>query len=794
MKTRKIVPRHESTMPLKFETEYLLQQAIAGLLSKMPNVSGVQILQGAQEYGKDIVFYVPGGLADKLLCACVVKNTKITGQVSASSGARTVMLQAQQALDTPHVAATGSDEWVQHVYIITPYPIDPSAVSAIQGALKEKRGQVEFIGGPALFDLFRKYWPDFVADEADAISRYIAVAKDTFEQNHPISEVASMYQLGTVEKGTAWIHVPQSFERTIATYGSGDGVERLVPNLGVEWKKRDLKTAATALHRLGGVMRIIAEWGLWDLQKANRFDETVVAVCREMEAAWREAMHRQYKVALDKVDRVGPDAAVVLANRSSLEESLEESLAQLRATANLALVDGVDRVCKDAASLISAKPARSSLFNDHRFLPACVITDFASVLPPGFLEEEAKYTWRFELADLQNNYSLLVVGSAGYGKTSFCRWSFLNDAERLKAGTSDRVPIYVALHKAGSAPLNAFQDLFRCAVGRSGLVAGVDSEDATKTRIYLDGLDEVAEDKARRQIVLLARQKIESDPDTQIVITSRSYVQGPWLSWLPRLSLSGFTETQIDRLVSEWFDGRAEEVSRFKTQLKATPALGELMRVPLIATLVILVFRQTRRLPESRARVYDVFVDLMCEGWNLAKRLLRTSRFGLRVKKAVLGKVAITAHRRKSRGFSERDIHDAVEACVAKAVCEDWTELKEELFQDGLISRSGVHCEFAHLSFQEFLAAKELLGEPTHLQLKRALADYLRGDDWWLEALRFYVGLSASPRETYDWIIKQADKLSESDTEECAGGDPNDRAEALLESVIENFPEAPMAF
>ena len=86
----------------RFDSEGLLQQAIAGLLRRMPNVTGVQILQGAQEYGKDVIFYVPG-LADTLLCACVVKNTVISGQVSSTSGARTVFLQAQQALDTPHV-------------------------------------------------------------------------------------------------------------------------------------------------------------------------------------------------------------------------------------------------------------------------------------------------------------------------------------------------------------------------------------------------------------------------------------------------------------------------------------------------------------------------------------------------------------------------------------------------------------------------------------------------------------------------------------------------------------------
>src|SRR5437879_3250843 len=63
----------------RFPSEALLQQAIAGLLTRMPDTSGVQILQGSQEFGKDLIFYHRGGFDEQTLCACVVKNTKITG-------------------------------------------------------------------------------------------------------------------------------------------------------------------------------------------------------------------------------------------------------------------------------------------------------------------------------------------------------------------------------------------------------------------------------------------------------------------------------------------------------------------------------------------------------------------------------------------------------------------------------------------------------------------------------------------------------------------------------------------
>lgn len=48
-----------------FPNEAVLQQALAKLLSKIPGHSGVQILQGSQEIGKDLIFYSPGAFGER---------------------------------------------------------------------------------------------------------------------------------------------------------------------------------------------------------------------------------------------------------------------------------------------------------------------------------------------------------------------------------------------------------------------------------------------------------------------------------------------------------------------------------------------------------------------------------------------------------------------------------------------------------------------------------------------------------------------------------------------------------
>jgi hypothetical protein len=76
-----------------FPSERVLQHALARLLAKIPGHSGVQILQGPDELGKELIFYTPRPFGTKDLNACVVKNTKITGDAKNTVRAPTVVLR-----------------------------------------------------------------------------------------------------------------------------------------------------------------------------------------------------------------------------------------------------------------------------------------------------------------------------------------------------------------------------------------------------------------------------------------------------------------------------------------------------------------------------------------------------------------------------------------------------------------------------------------------------------------------------------------------------------------------------
>lgn len=110
-----------NTREVRFNSEAILQEAIAGLLEIIEHVQGVQILQGQQEYGKDIIFWARGPVHELIPCACVIKNIKISGTVGSSKDARTILFQAEQALDTPFIDATGAEFQVYRVYVLSIY-------------------------------------------------------------------------------------------------------------------------------------------------------------------------------------------------------------------------------------------------------------------------------------------------------------------------------------------------------------------------------------------------------------------------------------------------------------------------------------------------------------------------------------------------------------------------------------------------------------------------------------------------------------------------------------------------
>lgn len=755
-----------------FSSEILLQQAIAGLLMKMPDITGVQILQGTQEYGKDIIFYMRGGFAEQMLCACVVKNTKITGNVDNTRGARTIFHQAEQAFDTCHIDESGRDIPVERVYIVSPFDLPPSTISSIKGKLQSRGGQVRFISGSMLFDLFKQYWPDYLADEAEVIEQHLRQIQDDHVIDTNLTALAFQYNLGEVSSEARKVYVAQSFYREVLSYAVNQSLVK-IPDIKDQTRKTEVDEVVLFLNRVDSVLSQLNEWGLCDSYEEITFQAELTQLLEKFNLEWDNllrAKKAQLPAILIKLQQLLAPLSKLTEKRKKIVDDIEAELENLRRAIALTKLSGCE------------------LLSSQSFLNSCYLDDCIHTIPEGMFQVTNKKRVEFSKNLLDEWAShLLIVGAPGYGKTSFCRWQALQDAEKYNSGLSTILPIYIPLHKLARGRLGSFEQTFLGRLGKSALLSETSQNLKTKVRIYLDGLDEVASVERRREIIDLAREGSKDTSSYQIIVTARDYVYGKWLGWLPRVALNGFDDPDIREFVDKWIGLKTKIGEDFLEQLYKTTSLLSLMRIPLLATLIVLVFKQTGKLPENKTKLYESFVDLLSGGWDVTKGVLRESKFGQRIKISVLSNLAFTTHMRKYRVFTDDDIQAAIRPIFSVSSLSDWQLLRDEFITDGLVNKAGSVLQFAHFSFQEFLAAKYLIGCPQPVRASRALESYLYGDDWWREMLKFYIGLSTNSKEAVTWLLHEIQRVKTSKS--IAAPISRSHAEEMFVAASEIFPE-----
>jgi hypothetical protein len=752
----------------------------------MPDISGVQILQGPLELGKDLVFYIRGAFGESLLCACVVKNSRISGDAGKAEGARTVYQQAQQAFDSPHVDSSGRDLPVERVYIVTPFDLSPSTMTSIRGRLSDRAGQVVFIGGPVLFDLFRKYWPDYFADEANVIERHLKQVLKGFEDNNPLLGIATTYNVGSGQLNSKKVYVPQLFFRELHSYSAGITLTKVFPfpeELESPLSLFDVEQITARSLRFSRALSFLEMWGYCSPNKQGRGKGKISLIIEQFNEMLVSDWRREVKLEHGTLARLGS-----VRSKVGRPEKLTKLLSQLVSQKDEALSDLTTELSNLDAVVASKVQRNIGSLADDGYLSASALDSCAHAAPERVFvtKESARIGFPKNILDKWEGH-LLIVGAAGFGKTSFCRWHALKDAERFNSGKSSVIPVYVPLHRLADRNARSFSKAFLGTLGKSALLAGATSgKEASreKVRLYLDGLDEIPLATRRQEIINLARNTTRRESKYQVIVTSRDYIHEPYLNWLPRIALGGFDDADISALVGQWLGRNSEERVQFYDQLHEVPALQGLMHIPLLATLIILVFRQTRRLPESRTRLYEVFISLLSGGWDMAKRILRPSRFGQRVKLIVLRVLAAHLHERQGREFGQHEITSAIKMSRSESVVPDWELLRNEFLEDGLISSGGNILQFSHLSFQEFLTAQNYIGDLNPARINRALELFIAGSDWWKEVVIFYVGLSGKPREMATWL-----RSAMNNTRRPIGVARHD---AIIKGVKESYPEFPI--
>ena len=739
-----------------FKTEADLRLALIALLEKLPNTWGVKHTHGTLEKGKDIVSNRAGHLQLKNLWPAWSRIRRSQGPQTLTTVLGPFSTKQKRAFDTPILNSQGEEAFA-HSYVITPYDCSQAAIDSIKAKLANPEGAVRFLFGRELYELFERYYPDYLVFRSGLFGTYISDLESGISNDSAVANLLMKHGLSGKNHDISKIYVEPILEVRISQF-----------HLLTEWPELPSPTERVLEQEVvelgyryiafGQFMEVVA-----DDDESKAFQGHMQWLAKSLRTLWKEAYkeHNRGTSSLYRSERpAARRVGLSLPTVSHLKEIFEQRVPQGRA-----ILDEFHRKLARANMLAASKPATFDEFLSHPArLDYSYIRGIAAQLPSlideAVLASVTVNTTSKKLMD--SGEDALITAPAGFGKTSFCRWNVLNDLKDLKEEHSKIIPILIPLHQVAIDEGTTATDLFFSSKSLAEMWSSRTAPDTGKVlrrfRLYLDGLDEVPDHKKQRAIMRLASDLKALEPTVHIVLTGREHVAGSHPNTMSRLHVAEMNDAQINELFDQWFSDFGDRKAAFKKQLEAVPSIKQVMSVPLLATLVLSVYESTSTLPESRIRLYDMFIALMAGGWDVAKRVHRETQFGPQPKTTVLQYLAGRLQLNESREASRSQFSAAVRILLPALEARS-TALLEEIVHDGLLVPVAGGYAFSHLSFQEYLAAKDLM-EPRGTKASEALGRYLNGNQWWKEVLSFYVALSGQPKEMENFIRGEALKVA----------------------------------
>ena len=282
-----------------------------------------------------------------------------------------------------------------------------------------------------------------------------------------------------------------------------------------------------------------------------------------------------------------------------------------------------------------------------------------------------------------------------------------------------------------------------------------------KCIILLDGLDEVADLPQRQKVSAWVDQQIVNYHRCRFIVTSRpqGYLTAP-VEQANVLEVQPFNTKQVRRFIQAWylenevtsFGGVLDQGIRNKAnqesedllrRLRETPTLTALTVNPLLLTMIAMVHRYRGQLPGRRVELYAEICDVLLGHWQQGKGLEESLTAAQ--KRVALQPLAAKMMQRKLRDIRTDEALRIITKPLKRVGLSHpsiQTFLKEVQAGSGLFLEGEVgEWRFAHLTFQEYLAATDCLEKRTELDWHTIV-----NESWWHETLRLYVAQSDATR------------------------------------------------
>jgi hypothetical protein len=207
-----------------------------------------------------------------------------------------------------------------------------------------------------------------------------------------------------------------------------------------------------------------------------------------------------------------------------------------------------------------------------------------------------------------------------------------------------------------------------------------------------------------------------------------------------QLDLRRFTPTQLNQFFDKWCVTAGVDPGPLKHFVDSHSELREVARTPILASIVAGLYESNMELPRNEVEIYTKRFDLLFSRWDSVKGIKVRSQISRSDKERFLSRLAYKLHVKHRRSFSFADADSVWRSSFrSQYPTIPIDELLHELaIVNNVIEKDGIdEYSLGHLSFQEFLAAKDVLLRQNVTKLARVF-----DEPWWQRVVLFFIGLS----------------------------------------------------
>ena len=399
---------------------------------------------------------------------------------------------------------------------------------------------------------------------------------------------------------------------------------------------------------------------------------------------------------------------------------------------------------------------------------------------------------------------LMVLGGPGVGKSTFLRKVGLEALKKNEYFEHKCIPVFLELKRFFKNQID-IEEL----ISKEFEICGYPYPDemvktaleSGKLLILFDGLDEVPTANIDNVIGTIG-DFVDRYSKNRFIASCRIAAYKGGFTRFTEVELAYFDDSQIEAYINNWFASTSDLYRRqldegMKTAEQCWNTLNqeeheatkELARNPLLLTLLCMVYDSSQNFPRNRANLYEDALSIFLKEWAAEKRVRRDATIGhyldISVEKRMLSEIAAKNFEKDHVFFSEQELLGQIiefgEGSADTSQMFDAPKILETIIvEQGLfVERVSHFYSFSHLTFQEYLTANYIVGDPQSIM--RLVTKYMHGNRW-REVFLLTAGL-----------MREADNLLMEMTRQASKRINTERLKSLLQwaRFITNTPDSP---